>query len=332
MADHSEEFLTQVGTDMQDKRAYKSDQSCNPVPVLTDSVEDNRKASGDDIQWAVLSNNEFCPVGKTVLSIPPAYYYMLKRNGNWYYCKTIVITDDLVKLPNSINVEAINEITNFWENEHLFIKHGLVHQLNMIWFGPPGTGKTATIRFMGGELIRRGGIVFNHNGSPPDFLAEGLAKFRTIEKSRPLIMVLEDIDTIIEQHGESSMLALIDGELKINNIVFLATTNHPERLSERLIRAARFDRHYKVGAASAEDRECYLRHRLQVENLDNDHALVAKMVADTEGMTIADLRNLIASVYCYKNKYEQEIARLKGMKKALTLREGSLGFAKNEKR
>lgn len=60
------------------------------------------------------------------------------------------------------------------------------------------------------ELISLNGIVLlcGH----PDLLSHMLQRVRGMESDRPIIVVLEDIDEIIDKHGEHAILSMLDGE------------------------------------------------------------------------------------------------------------------------
>ena len=123
-----------------------------------------------------------------------------------------------------------------------------------------------------------------------------LPMIRRIEPTRPLILVMEDIDEMIGGHGEHEILSLLDGEKQIDNIVQIATTNHPERLGARILnRPSRFDERIFVGMPSAESRLAYIQNALERGGLEAlEGAELMRWRDDTEGMSIAHLRELIA--------------------------------------
>ncbi len=90
-------------------------------------------------------------------------------------------------------------------------------------------GKTSTIAVVTKQMTDAGGVVFLGDTSP-QILAIGLKQFREIEPDRPAVVILEDIDTIIENFGESEVLSILDGENSIANVCYIATTNFPENL------------------------------------------------------------------------------------------------------
>ena len=65
-----------------------------------------------------------------------------------------------------------------------------------------------------------------------------LKVFREIEPNRSIIYIFEDIDSIIEHHGEDEILSVLDGEMQVNKVLNIATTNYPERLDRRIVGSA----------------------------------------------------------------------------------------------
>jgi hypothetical protein len=156
---------------------------------------------------------------------------------------------------------------------------------------------------------------------------------RQIEPDRNLIVVLEDLDEIIEAWGEKQILSLLDGEGQVNNVVYLATTNYPDRLGARIVnRPSRFDERIYVGMPSTAARLAYLQ-RIGGEKFGLSTAETTKWCEDTDGFSIAHLRELIAAVLCLDQPYESVLERLRTMAKRPKTIEGwgqqEVGFRSN---
>jgi SpoVK/Ycf46/Vps4 family AAA+-type ATPase len=179
-------------------------------------------------------------------------------------------------------------------------------------WGPPGSGKTSTLQVIADQVINKGGVAIYVDN--PDLAAKGLKQLRGVEPNRPLIIMLEDIDAIIEIHGESELLALMDGELQIDNVVFVATTNYPERLDKRFInRPSRFDVVKKIGMPSEKAREKFLREKcVRLADKANRQELL-NWIKLSKGFSIAHLKELIVSVEVFEVKLEVAVERLKTM-------------------
>jgi len=132
---------------------------------------------------------------------------------------------------------------------------------------------------------------------------------RKIEPRRPLIVVMEDIDEIINSHGEHIILSLLDGENQTDNVVFLATTNYPERLGERILnRPSRFDERIMIDVPSESARRAYLSAVAELDAATLDH-----WVAETAGLSVAHLHELVVAVFCLDQDYDIVMKRLRAM-------------------
>jgi SpoVK/Ycf46/Vps4 family AAA+-type ATPase len=155
------------------------------------------------------------------------------------------------------------------------------------------------------KLVERGGIVF-HASINPGHVTSFLTDFSKIEEDRKSIVILEDIDSLIETWGESAYLEMLDSAKSINNVLFIATTNYPEKLDPRIYnRPGRFSHVIKIGLPGNAAREAYLKAILK------NHRDVSEIVEKTNGFTIDHLTALVNAVYREKKNLRHEIERLR---------------------
>lgn len=278
-----------------------------PDRVITQDKKDEGREAGDFTQYYRTSYG-FSVTTRTYATLPPGVYEIVATPTSYAFNPLKLVTDDLLRLPDSKSEQVIAEIADFWKRKAKFKQYGFAHKRGFLLFGPPGSGKTSTVATVSRQLVEAGGIVISGNINP-QVLASLLAQLRQVEPERPLVVLLEDIDTIIYRWGEADILALLDGENSIENVVFLATTNYPENLDGRVVnRPSRFDRIVKIGMPSAEARALYLKSR----KVDFD---ITKAVELTNDFSIAHLKELVISVCCFGNNLEEEIDRIRGMSK-----------------
>lgn len=277
-------------------------------------------------QWSLVAEGVYCAAGQTSSELKAGVYtFGFDQGGNLIVVSNRVVTDELVVLPDTASEQVLNSIGDFWMCEEKFKQRGAVFKRGIMLWGPPGSGKTATITLLTKDLINRNGVVVYV--SRPEVAIAGLKTIRQVEPNRPVICVLEDIDEIVDRYGEHDLLKLLDGEMQVDKVVFLATTNYPERVAKRLInRPSRFDEVIKIGMPTDGARRMYLRNRLTVEELSDSDLDV--WVRDTEQLSIAHLKELMVCVYCLGRDYRHTLDRLRSMDRVLnSVTEGrTIGF------
>lgn len=264
--------------------------------------------------WAQ-SGNTYFPVSDVVPTIPPGAYRTMMSNTGPYLEKMKIQIDHLLALPDSTTEMLLAEFSQFWKLKPAFDERGFTFKRGMLMWGPPGSGKTSAVWQMTQRLVQeyKGVVIFVEN---PQLAIWCLSVLRRIEPNRPLITVSEDLDAIVAQYGEHHMLALLDGEFQINNVVHLATTNYPGALDRRFIdRPSRFDTVMKVGMPSAKAREVYFK----AKEPTLPDATIARWVGRTEHYSVAHLREVCIATQCFKQDEDDVFERLDKMRQILVL-------------
>jgi ATPase family associated with various cellular activities (AAA) len=262
----------------------------------------------DFSQWQVLSNGRFRPGAHTCKQLPSAVFRLGQDDFGPFLEKINLMSDDFIELPEQAHMRVLEGIRKFWRSRDRYERHGLLYKRGILLWGPPGGGKTVTVQLLMNEIVtKHDGIVLLAEN--PDLTVAVLRFFRRIELERPLIVVFEDVDETVGRYGEHSLLAVLDGEHQTSNVTYLATTNYPERLGARIInRPSRFDERVKIGMPSPEARLVYLKKAIREANVD-----IAKWCSDTEGLSIAHLRELVVAVLCLEQDYDSVLGRLHAM-------------------
>lgn len=277
-------------------------------PTKPDDAKEEKEPKGR-CQWASKGPKAFTACGRTFQALKKGVYGVENDRGEPFFVQKDINVDGLYEFPDSQADKILAEIDGFWNREPFFTKYGYLHRRGYLLFGPPGSGKTGLIQQVIQRIIRADGLVFLC-GSPTLF-AEGLGVFRQVEPDRPIVCIYEDIDAIIKDYGEDALLSVLDGESQINKVLNVASTNYPERLDKRIIaRPRRFDRVMKVGMPSAKVREVYFRHKLLIDNNSNVDELEL-WVKSTEGFSFASMAELVISVKCLGNDFDQSLKILK---------------------
>lgn len=280
------------------------------------------------VQWTTHNGKIFVPAAKTTQKLVPGVYEIGQSpNVGLYFEKIATKTEGLIRFPDTNSDKVVDEITKFWEREHIFHKFGLSYKRGIMLWGPPGSGKSCTVQIIMADVVKRGGIVVKFD--EPYVFIDGMRILRTIQPDTPVVVMMEDIDSIIEMYNESEVLNILDGVNDVTKVVFLATTNYPDRLGARIInRPSRFDKRFKIGFPSAASRQLYLEHVIGKENISDLKVDIKKWVKDTKGFSIAHLKELFIAVVILEDPYDQAIKTLRSMKENIDTREADeqLGF------
>jgi len=269
-------------------------------------------------QWAVHPGGKFSPTMPTEKKIPPGFYELGQDNQIGFYLQKKKITlDELYQLPSDELQDMIEDIEKFWDRKEKYKEYNFVHKRGILLYGDPGNGKSGIIQLCTKYLIEEmEGIVINlSTGDHIDWYQHLIGPLREIEPDTPLIVILEDIDGIAGEGtwSTSMLLNLLDGIKQINNVVYLATTNYPEKLEERITnRPSRFDRRYEIEMPNDKVREAYIRNKLTEEELLGIN--LEEWLSKTKGLSLAHMRELIISVCAMGNTFEDTMDRLNGLK------------------
>ena len=165
----------------------------------------------------------------------------------------------------------------------------------LLW-GPPGTGKTHTVRYLTGRL--RGATVIILSGAS----LGAIGVFGNLARRlAPAVVVLEDVDLIAQErtfgpNGSSPALFELMNEMsglaEDSDVAFVLTTNRPDALEPALAaRPGRVDLALEIplpdGAARRRLLELYSR------GLDLELANTDEVVARTAGATASFFRELL---------------------------------------
>jgi hypothetical protein len=282
-------------------------------------------------QWSSSDGTIFFPIGKTVRKLKPGVYEINTCQQGLYFEKIPVRTEGLIKFPDTKSEKVVKEVQNFWEREEVFRKYDLTYKRGVMLYGPPGSGKSCTVQLIMADVVQRGGIVIEFHR--PDLFIDGLRKLRKIQPDCPVVAVMEDIDALLEMNNESEILNILDGVNEVDKVVFLATTNYPDKLGHRIInRPSRFDKRFKIGFPSEASRRVYFEHLIGKETAAELDIDLEQWVKDTDKFSIAHLKELFVAVVILEDKYKDAIKTLSKMKEEVKDKdfEEPMGFGKDE--
>lgn len=294
-----------------------------------------KKKPGEDMcQWALHGNEMYVATPRVAKRVEAGVYqiYHSQQFGLYIQQQKAILSDEIIDLPITEIREIVEDIDKFWEpsTKVRFKDYNMTYKRGIIVWGPPGNGKSYMMQIIIRNLIKRDGVIFTLDtvDSVERFISFANT-FRRVEPDRPLVVILEDIDNVVEagQSILSALMNVLDGVNQIDNVVYLATTNYPHKLEERISnRPSRFDRKYEIGAPEAEVRKAYILGKMKPE--DKKRINVQEWVEKTEGFSLSHIKELIVSVCILGKNLDDVLEHFDDMKKNRSSRSSDLGFKK----
>lgn len=189
---------------------------------------DMREKTKDD-KWIVKIKNTNCKEEK----IKPGIYILQEE-----YPGTVLKP---IQSRNNSFISIRPEIEKQVEDIYYTWKKNL-NKDSILFFGPPGSGKTYIIENIMKQIIKEEGLVIFIDSSI-DF--KSLIEMRDALKDYKKLLVIEELTEFsdsINTEPNDKLLTFLDGELSWDNSLIFMSTNFPEKLPENIV-----DRPSRVG-------------------------------------------------------------------------------------
>jgi len=225
----------------------------------------------------------------------------LQYSEGWRYSRSMEIEvdritwDDVVLEPRLL--ASIREsVESFVGQKDAFRILGFPWKRGILLIGPPGTGKTMICRAAVSSLPELPLLyVRDMRERCGDTCRDVFSRARNLA---PCILAFEDIDGFIDGSNRTVFLNELDGMSNNDGVLVIASSNHPEKIDEALLkRPSRFDRVFHIGLPAPEERREFCRRLLSrselAEHLDpslDQEALARAVAQKTDAFTPAYLK------------------------------------------
>lgn len=222
-------------------------------------------------------------------------------SGYWQYSSELWQSiqksnwEDVI-LDAEMKKSIIGEVSKFFDSQDRYKKLRVPWKRGVIFHGPPGNGKTISIKAMMHSLYDRDDPVptlyvrsLSSYGGPEYSISVIFEKARQMA---PCFLVFEDLDSIVSDAVRSYFLNEVDGLQNNDGIMMVGSTNHLERLDPGISkRPSRFDRKYLFPDPNMEERVKYCefwRRKLDgSEDVEFPRILCNAIAGITKGFSFA---------------------------------------------
>jgi hypothetical protein len=213
--------------------------------------------------------------------------------GITFFERPVMTREDIV-LPDGLLDRVGEHVLGIAQHRAVLAAHGQHLKRGILLFGPPGTGKTHTVRYLLSQSP--GTTVVLLSGGSLQFIHEAAKVARA---HQPAIVVLEDCDLIAEDRSFGPMakpllfevLDALDGIDSDADVAFLLTTNRVEQLERALTqRPGRVDLAAEIPLPDEQGRRALIR--LYAGPLFSDGAVDA-VATGSQGTTASFAKELV---------------------------------------
>lgn len=204
-----------------------------------------------------------------------------------------------VILDEAMKHRVRSDVENFFNSRDVYKHLGVPWKRGIIFYGPPGNGKTISIK----ALMKSISYPSLYVKSFKTYMGDEYGVAAAFYKARafaPCLLILEDLDSLIGPMNRSFFLNELDGIAENDGILVLGTTNHLEMLDPGIVnRPSRFDRKYVFPLPNVEERKMYCNY-WQAKLKGNDKiefgdGLVERIAQWTPGFSFAYLKEAFVS-------------------------------------
>ncbi len=207
-----------------------------------------------------------------------------------------IARDDVV-LPGAVLTRIERHALGVAGHREALLAVGQHLKRGLLLFGPPGTGKTHTTRYLLGQMAGYTRLVLTGRALVAVGAVTDLARALL-----PAVVVLEDVDLVAEERSMGpaanpvlfDLLDAMDGAAPDADLLFLLTTNRSDLLEPALAaRPGRVDVAVEIALPDAAARERLLRLYGRRVPLDLTGEDIGLAVERTDGTTASFLKELI---------------------------------------
>lgn len=289
--------------------------------------------------WYPGQNGTYTPGFNPIPRLPAgAWAIDYSEMENKYFLKPYPpICDDIIMLPSLPVKSVLEDMEKFWTNADLYSKMNIQMKRGILLYGKPGTSKSTTMKLIARKMIKEfDGLVFSWEDDTQFYhFSHFIGTLRKIEADRKILCCIEDLDRFTKNERiMPQLLTLLDGiNVSGNNILYLASTNFPELLEDRISnRPGRLDLRVELPLPDFQLRKFYLENKFNSVGFSLPTS-IEEIVNETDGFAISHLKELVILSVVMKREMPEAIKYLRELNNIPSLSNGKkIGFNANNLR
>ncbi|HLC52346.1 MAG TPA: ATP-binding protein [Candidatus Nanoarchaeia archaeon] len=197
--------------------------------------------------------------------------------------------------------------------ERVYEKFGIRPPSGILFYGPPGNGKTSLARALSGEVgfqflhIHLPTILSSYHGKT----AQNIEGVYRLAAQHPSVIYIDEIDALTRTRGgadhdfKAQLLGTLLNEMdgicrKEKPVLHLGSTNRPDLIDPAFLRPGRFTSHIKIPEPDPQKRRKVLLHYIskamqqtEIDALFSDEIEVSAIVESTKGESCAYMEEVV---------------------------------------
>jgi hypothetical protein len=307
-----EKILKMTRSEIQDEMGNLRSELKSYPPPTTPIIENGNQSNNHSndytgrsrIHKLSFTEYEFGPI-ELVESLPAGIFKPKRLERGWvlesHATSQTGMGDQYINTGSDITKEILDDVEKFWSLEETYKNAGIVHKRGLLLHGEAGTGKTCIINMLAQDVLKRGGciVTFEDDDSLWGFL-KIVSNFREAKNNQPVMLMFEEIDALESNFGaRKAILTILDGLDQLNNVLVVGTTNNINSLSDAIkSRPGRFDRVYRIGFSTREERSIFVNSIAGRIGCANEE-LINRIIDATDNMSLAMVKEVLLAVHLY---------------------------------